>query len=134
MVVRIPRQNETAIITFLLTTLKTKLSIVNVFKRFKYIDEINDFPSVCLYVSSDLKYLEQTAEYGGYLYISLRGYVKSEDTVGTCDTLVQDIEEAINTITDETIFEGIRISTIRTDEGLFSPFGIIDIGLEVLYQ
>lgn len=134
MTIYLPRQNSLAITDFLVTELKNGLAITSVFSRFKYMDEINDFPSVCLHTNLNTKIFDQTNEYGGYLTINIRCYVHNEDAIGECDTLLQNIEEIIHELNNRELFEDIRIKSIDSDEGLVTPFGIADIVLEVRYS
>ena len=136
MAIRLAKQDQTAIITYLVDQLKTGLSTQNVFRRFKYADELNDFPAVCLYNSYDQRSLQQTNVYGGELHIKLRGYVRNENAVSTADTLIHDIETVLENLnlSEQELFEGIQVRNISTDEGLFTPLGIVHMELAILYQ
>tara|TARA_R110000868_G_scaffold387886_3_gene656606 strand:+ start:2018 stop:2473 length:456 start_codon:yes stop_codon:yes gene_type:complete len=124
---------QTTITQFIANKLKEGLAGNNVFTRFKYMDEINDFPTICIHANLDNKIFNQTNTFGGYLTVNLRCYVHNEDAIGDCDMLLQNIEEIINSLFEPSLFEDIRIRSIDSDEGLVTPFGIADMTLEILY-
>ena len=112
----------------------------NVFRRMKYINEINDFPTLCVTSGG-----EDRVEIGagirfGTITIDIRGYIKSTDnSLDEAENLGDDIEFIINTLNIETnasTFQitDARITSIETDEGLYEPFGVVNVGVLLRYE
>lgn len=110
----------------------------NVYRRFKYMDEINDFPSICLYATRDRRsHIGAAIKYGTFV-TTIRGYVKSgESSIDDSDNLANDIEYAVESFNLEGCSINLvdaRILSIETDEGLMSPYGLCEISVEIAYQ
>lgn len=114
----------------------------NVYLQQKFWDEINDFPAIYVVPSSETReYLPADFKWG-YLNISLKAYVKSEEPVQELENLLEDIETIVdanrvlvydtNTAGAETT--EILITSIVTDEGLLVPYGVGEVNLQVRYQ
>lgn len=109
----------------------------NVARRFKYWDEINDFPYLTISVIEEVRRTAETGIQHGNMLVLVRGYVRGENTQDLADDLAEDIDYVINTM--GTVADGIclidfRTSSIRTDEGLLEPFGVVDVTAEVIYE
>lgn len=112
----------------------------NVFKDFRYIQEINDFPSITMSTGR----IDRDHQMGGVIYdqflMNLRGYVMSENPIETCEDLAEDIERVVNRLRDVKSDKGVRgivesrVLEIRTDEGLFEPYGILDVTAQIIYD
>lgn len=112
----------------------------NVFPKLKFWDEVNDFP--CVYMSSGgetRQYLPGDFKWG-FLGISIKAYVKQEDAQEALETLLEDIENCIDSTlgvieysTGNSTSE-INITSITTDEGLLEPYGVGEINLQVRYE
>lgn len=114
----------------------------NAYAMQKFWDEVNDFP--CIYVvpsSESREYLPGDFKWG-YLNISLKAYVKSEEPVQELENLLEDIETIVDAnrvlVYDTTVIGAetteILITSIVTDEGLLVPYGVGEINLQVRYQ
>ena len=110
----------------------------NVFREFKYLDDINDFPTIAL-----LPRVEQRLTIGAgrklaRLDISIRGYVQSEDTsLELAEALGANVESATTEFASEQQANGVadaRVVSFRTDEGLFDPYGVADQDVQILYD
>jgi len=121
---------------------KTKINRVE--RRFKYIDDINDFPTICFYVVNEAR-----IHIGGgirytTLTVNIRAYVQSSmedrlDAIDVADNVLEDIEVITNGFSNIAAahnlnIEESRILRVSTDEGLFDPFGIADVTMEITYQ
>jgi hypothetical protein len=112
----------------------------NVYPQFRFLDEINDFPTICLAV------IEETiAHIGGDVryktaLISLRGYVHEamgeyEDSNWWAEALLDDIEHVLQHIRERNrCFIDVRIYELSTDEGIMSPYGVADMIFTVTYE
>jgi|MDSV01.3.fsa_nt_gb hypothetical protein len=116
----------------------TELGGFNVFREYKYLDEVNDFPTITL-----LPQAEQRIGFGdgrklARLDIVIRGYVQSEDTsLELAEALGANIESATNEFRFEQQANGVadaRVVSFKTDEGLFDPYGIADQQVQILYE
>ena len=75
----------------------------------------------------------------GTMGVQIRGYVKSENSLDAAEDLADDIEFVINTLSIESsnaTFQIVdaRVDSIETDEGLFEPFGVVNIGVTISYE
>lgn len=109
-----------------------------VFEHFKWLDQINDFPSICLHIETDYKsHVEASPNVvGGDFNMIIRGYVHREDVVGAQDELIQKIEDALNALTPATAIQidDIHINSLEHDEGLFDPFGTVTVNVDIAYR
>ena len=117
---------------------KTDVAAGNVHKRYKYLDEINDFPSITFVTRG-----EDRVHYGGAnkfarISIDLRAYVFAEDQLDAAELLASDIETKVLDVfaashRAKEVDEALVIS-FRTDEGLMAPYGIADMSLVITYS
>ena len=70
----------------------TEVASGNVHKRYKYLDEINDFPSITFVVRSEDRVHYGNANKFARLNIDLRGYVFAEDQLDTAEQLAANVE------------------------------------------
>jgi hypothetical protein len=109
-----------------------------VFEQFKWLDQINDFPSICLHIETDYKsHVEATPNVvGGDFNMLIRGYLHSENVVGAQDEFIQKIEDALNALTPATAIQidDIHINSLEHDEGLFEPYGTVTINVDIAYR
>lgn len=109
----------------------------NVFRQVKFIDEINDFPSIYLYAGTEIRNFQSENLTVATLNVIIKSYVYGEDNSQLlADDLVQDIEHVIYTIGDNPDMGilDITIENITEDEGLSFPYGIAEIELSVVYR
>lgn len=125
------------IIKFVADTLRTQIGCP-VYEHFKYLDDINDFPTLCLHVETDYKSHVEAAPnvVGGDFNMIIRGYVHSEDVVGAGDELIQQIESVIDSINavNAIQIDDIHINSLEHDEGLFDPYGTVTINVDIAYR
>ena len=104
----------------------------------KWLDQINDFPYICYHVdSSELVHIGANERFYN-MGISLRGYVRGDDSQSLSDQLALDIEDAADSFRDaatstHSIVDS-RIVEVSTDEGLMEPHGIVEMSLSISYQ
>ena len=104
----------------------------------KWLDQINDFPYICYHVdSSELVHIGANERYYN-MQLSLRGYVRGENSQSLTDQLALDIENAAigfrDAATSTHMIVDSRIVGVSTDEGLMEPHGIVEMSLEISYQ
>ncbi len=109
----------------------------NVYRKMKFLDEVNDFPSIYLSAGTEIRNFQSENLTVATLNVIIRAYVYGEDNSQTAaDNLVEDIEHVIYSIGDEPekgILD-ITIENISADEGLAFPYGIAELELSVVYR
>jgi hypothetical protein len=123
--------NKNEILKYVIAELKTAIG-PNVFRTFKLLDQINDFPSLCLNITRDDRTFDESANLGGTFILTIRGYVYNEDSIEASDQLIEDVETVIKSLS-LSLFDSMKVVSVVTDEGLFTPYGIIDIEILVDY-
>ena len=109
----------------------------NVYRKLKFIDEVNDFPSLYLSAGTEIRDFQSENLTVATLDVIIRAYVYGEDNSQIiADSLVQDVEHVIYSIGDnpEKGILDITIESISTDEGLAAPYGIAEIELSIVYR
>ena len=147
-----PTSRRTEIVNFLVTRLKeidgqaspfdgsytfnTNL-FNNVFRKLKFLDEVNDFPSLYIAAGTEIRDFNSKSLTVATLDVTIRAYVYGEDnSQSLADDVVQDIEHVIYSIgdnSDKGILD-ITIESISTDEGLAIPYGLAEAQLTVVYR
>ena len=111
----------------------------NVHKRFKFLDELNDFPSVCFVAGSESREQLGANRRLGTIDVALRGYVFDENNVDTAEILAQNVESKVDSFSANVAARAngvsdARVTSFRTDEGLFTPYGLADLEIQILYD
>ena len=108
----------------------------NVNKKFKFLDEINDFPYITFMTTTESRVHIGAGVRFGKINVTFRGYVKAENSLNAGDDLLEDIDFIINSISyfGECDIEEVKVLTATTDEGLFEPWGICEVTAEILYE
>lgn len=117
-------------------TYKTNL-FNNVFRKLKFLDEINDFPALYLAAGTEIRDFQSENLTVANLDAIIRAYVYGEDNSQDISSqLVDDIEHIIYNIGDfpEMGILDITIQSVTTDEGLAAPYGISEIELQIVYR
>jgi len=113
----------------------------NAFPKLKFWDEVQDFPCVYMSPGTELREYHPSNFTWGYLNISVKAYVRSEDeSQEQLEDLLDDIENVVNAnrelvydVTNNLQTTEILIQSITTDEGLLKPYGVGEINLQVRY-
>jgi len=109
----------------------------NVFRKLKFLDEVNDFPSIYVSAGTEIRDFNSKSLTVGTLDVTIRAYVFGEDnSQNLSDDFVQDIEHVIYSLGDnpEMGILDITIDNISTDEGLTTPYGIAEVELTIVYR
>ena len=109
----------------------------NAFRGIKFLDEINDFPTICLAAEAETRNFQSENLTVATLPVIIRAYVYGEDnSQSQVDSLVQDLEHVVYNIGDHPDMGilDITIQNITQDEGLAFPYGISEIELSVVYR
>ena len=108
----------------------------NVERKLKFLDEINDFPSLYIAGGTEIREFNSENLTTATLDATIRAYVFSEDnSQSDIDNLVQDIEHVIYNIGDNSSkgIQQFNIANISADEGLLTPYGLSEIETTIQY-
>jgi len=109
----------------------------NVYRKIKFLDEVNDFPALYLSAGTEIRNFNSLSLTVATLDVTIRAYVYGEDnSQSLADDMIQDIEHVIYSLgdnPDKGILD-ITIDSISTDEGLAAPYGIAEVELTVVYR
>ena len=109
----------------------------NVFRRMKFLNEINDFPTLCVTAAGEDRIEIGAGVRFGTFGFEIRGYVKDENTIEVEEDLADDIEyvlESVNNQPNAFDIVDVRITSTETDEGLMTPFGVVIVNGIIRYQ
>jgi len=108
----------------------------NVFRRLKFLDEINDFPTICVNAGSEARTYDTSGLITGDLTLNIRAYVKAENPITAAENLADDIEHIVYHLGDKSDIGMLNMTmqSVSTDEGLVAPFGILEIDILARYQ
>lgn len=108
----------------------------NVIRRLKFIDEVNDFPSIYLQVGDENRIFQSENVVEALLEIVIRCYVKSGTPTQDLEDLAIDIEHVLENqqLSSSLGVLDITIDSISNDEGLIKPFGIGEVFVIVSYE
>ena len=115
----------------------------NVAGRLKFLDEIEQYPSLCVVAGDEFReYLPDQFKWR-LLDITIRAYVNdNNDVQETLALLLEDIERVIDDndslVYDDTVnpslsTTSLTIGSISTDEGVIAPLGIGEMTVRVRY-
>ena len=137
---------RTEIINYLVDRLSTVstsngnlTNVSAVHRSYKYLEDINDFPTITLGGTPR----EDLVEIGDgqilrSLRQSIRAYVMSdEDSLADSENLAVDIEGVVAGYAANAANLSVhrsQVVSLSTDEGLFSPYGIADVEIEITYE
>ena len=111
----------------------------NVHKHFKFLDELNDFPSVCFVAGTERRDQLGAIRRLATIDIALRGYVFDENIVDKAEILAQNVESKVDSFSANVAARAngvsdARVVSFRTDEGLLQPYGVADLEVQILYD
>jgi hypothetical protein len=112
----------------------------NVYRTYKYMHDLNDFPAITFIPNREDRDHFGDGQVHGILAIQLRCYVFDGDTADIadeCERLADQIEAAVDTFAPANLaleVEEARVVTLRTDDGLMTPYGVADLQISILYR
>lgn len=112
----------------------------NVFRTYKYMHDLNDFPAITFIPRQEQRDHFGDQQVHGIIAVQLRCYVYDGDTsdiADECERLADQIEEAIDTFAEtyrQYEVEEARVVSLRTDDGLMTPYGVADLQVSILYR
>jgi len=115
----------------------------NVFRGYKFIDEINDYPSIYIVAGTETRNYQTAGTTQSQLILALRAYIYDEEyelVNEQYSNLTSDIEHVIYSLpTNQSHYEDFEIldtiiQSINTDEGLLTPYGIVELQILISYE
>ena len=133
---------RTQIVEALVSHLATNTNVLeaNITRNYHVLVEVNDFPAITMIPQSEIREHRGGGRKIATLALQIRGYAFDGDgseIIGVTEELAEDIEEAINTFLlsyRHFEVEESRVISLRTDEGLFAPYGIADLEAQIAYE
>jgi hypothetical protein len=114
----------------------------NVLSRFKFWDEVEDFPAVHISAGSETRQYQGGGYKDRFLTVTIRVYVQEENAIFALEKLFEDIETVIEdnaglSYVDQDgrtqSVQQITILSLDTDEGALEPLAVGEIICEVRY-
>ena len=115
----------------------------NVTGRLKFLDEIEQYPQVCIVAGDEFREYQPGDFKWRLLDLTIRAYVNdNNDVQETLALLMEDIERVIddndNLVYDDSVdpnqsTTSLTIGSISTDEGVIAPLGIGEMTVRVRY-
>jgi len=108
----------------------------NAYRGLRYIDEINDFPSLYLTSGLEQRVYQSKGLTESVVSLTIRCYVYGEEPQQQLSNLIKDIEHVIyNMSLDvELQVQDISVKEILTDSGLLEPYGMAEIFLNMRFE
>jgi len=135
---------RTQIINALVSDLHTNVTRIlsgNVTRQMVFLNEVNDFPFVCMKVEPETRFHYGAGRKLATLVILLRAYVFDGDSSEIID-LAEDLGMDIESLVLQPFAEAHRdldvdmcnCVTFATDEGLMAPYGVMDQTINIVYE
>ena len=114
----------------------------NVHPRLKFWDEVDQFPALHLNAGAETREYQSAGYKDRFLSVTIRIYVKEEDSVVALEGLIEDVETIVEKYSALPYLDKrgnsqkthqITIVSINTDEGVLEPLGVGEILIEVRY-
>ena len=115
----------------------------NVTGRLKFLDEIEQYPQVCIVAGDEFREYQPGDFKWRLLDLTIRAYIRdNNDAQETLALLMEDIERIIddndNLVYDDSVdpnqsATSLTIGSISTDEGVIAPLGIGEMTVRVRY-
>ena len=108
----------------------------NVYRAVKYIDEINDFPSIYVTSNVERRKYSTNGNTEAVVFTAIRCYVYGDETEKQLSNIFQDIEHILYSmqVPNEFTSLDITIDTTITDSGLLEPYGMAEIFLSSRFE
>lgn len=114
---------------------KTNLS-QNVYKGLKYIDQINDFPSIYVQAGTETYAYGSKTNTQGSIDLMIRLYTYEENSLYKLEDMMEDITHVLERIKFSQNHRIIssELMSVDTDSGLLDPYGLGEIKVSVIYD
>lgn len=108
----------------------------NVFRGLKFIDQVNDFPSIYVQAGQETFNYNSKGVTTASLPLVLRLYTYEENAVQSVEELADSIVNIIERIIHFPEYRIIEstVTSVDSDNGLLDPYGLAEILLNVIYD
>jgi hypothetical protein len=108
----------------------------NVYRGYKTIDEINDFPAIFVVAGLEQRRYNTKDLTESLVQITVRAYVYSDNPQEQLVNLIQDVEHVVYNVRFDVNLQvqDITIKKIDTDSGLLEPYGMAEIFLNLRFE
>ena len=146
------RTGRKKIVDALVKELKTSINGVapynsnvfnNVHGRLKFLDEIAEYPAVCIVAGDETREYQPDGFKWRFLSIDIRCYIEDQaDPQEVLALLMEDIERVIDnndiltyddTVSPNLTTTSLTLRSLSTDEGVLTPLGIGEMNVMVRY-
>ena len=105
------------------------------FRGLRFLHEINSFPAFYIHPETEDRFHYGRGSRQAVCACSLRGFQWS-DSLDDIEAFARALESAIMSYkaSHRYLIDEIRVISLRTDEGLMNPYGIVDMQFEILYE
>lgn len=109
---------------------------LNVYVGTKFLDEINDFPSIYSVSPEETRIYNTMGTSEAFVTTILKLYVYSDDSIEDLKNLIEDVTQIIYSLTPplELQVKDITIKEINLDSGLLQPYGMAEIFLTTRFE
>lgn len=109
---------------------------LNVYVGTKFLDEINDFPSIYSVSPEETRIYNTMGTSEAFVTTILKLYVYSDDSIEDLKNLIEDVTQVIYSLTPplDLQVKDITIKEINLDSGLLQPYGMAEIFLTTRFE
>ena len=133
---------RTQIIEAFISHLATNTSILedNISRNYHVLGEANDFPSLTMLPRSEVRSHRGAGRKIASFIIQMRAYAHDGDgseIINVTEDLGDEIEAAVETFAASARSHEVQeavVTSFSTDEGLFAPYGIADLEIQIAYE
>ena len=105
---------------------------------FKYLENINDFPTVSFFQSSaEQRFPQGSGEVYGSANFLARCYFMASENEEQADDFIEDLQFSINSFKytqSNSDLVDLRIQAVSSDEKMLDPYGIVEVSLVLVYR
>lgn len=125
--------HRTAIVNSFINHISTLTSATG-YRGYRFLHEVNSFPSFYVAFQNENRVHRGANTFYGIIAFSIRGYCWT-DSLDSVEQFMRAIETAVQSYRPAHLqfVEEARVTSVRTDEGVNQPYGIVDLNVEVLY-
>jgi hypothetical protein len=101
----------------------------------QFLHEINTFPSFYIHPRLETRTHISHGVKLAVITCDLRVYTYT-DRLGSVELEARNVETAVQTFARQhlDLVDECRVISVRTDEGIMSPYGLVDMSIELLYR
>ena len=110
----------------------------NATDQFKFLENINDFPTVSLFqTSAEFRHPQGSGEVYGTANFLARCYFMASENEEQADDFIEDLQYNINSFKytqSNPDLVDLRIQAVSSDEKMLDPYGIVEVSIILVYR